>query len=196
MNSPANDPASVTQLLRRINDGDPAAADDLLPLVYEQLRGLADRVAGRGGPPTLQATALVHEAYIRMLGPSEGRAEWVGSRHFFAVAAMAMRSLLADHARRAMALKNGGGYRRVTFDEGLEDAQAREAEIDLLDLHEVLTSLEEARPSVAKVVELRFIGGLTMTEVSAELGITERMAFKHWRAGRALLAERFLGRSA
>ncbi|MEO0652740.1 MAG: ECF-type sigma factor [Planctomycetota bacterium] len=192
---PSPETNSVTWLLERINAGDTSAGDELLSLVYDELRALAARAAGGPGARTLQATALVHEVYLKVLGPSERRADWEGRRHFFAVAATAMRSVLADHARRAASLKRGGQAQSVTLHEQLvAEGDDAGTPLDLLDLHQALEELSAARPIVARVVELRFFAGLTMAEVATELGVSERMAFKHWRAGRALLAVRFADR--
>lgn len=189
----APNPQAVTRLLERINEGDRTAEEELLPLVYGELRALANQVfQGRGNQPTLQATALVHEAYLKLLGSgaatSDGRRAWSGRAHFFAVAARAMRNVLADSARRASRLKRGGGAERVTLSDIEHDEETgQDTVVDLLDLHEALEALESANPRIARVVELRFLGGLTVEELALEMGVSERSVFKDWRAGRALL---------
>ena len=184
-------PNLVTQLLDRINDGDTSAPHELLPLVYDELHGLARQVFARRGEHTLQATALVHEAYIRLLGADGQRAEWNGRRHFFSVAAMAMRRVLTDYARLAAADKRGGGARRVSLSEAPQPGgEGLGSGLNLLDLNDALTELEKEVPRVAKVVALRFFSGMEMKEIALELGVAERSVYKDWRAGRALLRQR------
>ena len=175
-----------------MNDGDRTAADELLPMVYDELRGLAGKVfARRGDQHTLQATALVHEVYLKLIGSRESRKAWSDRVHFFAVASTAMRRVLTDYARTANRVKRGGGAHRITLDESLVEGPAKEA-IDLVALNDALEDLEEASPRIARVVELRYLCGLTVEEVAQELGVAERTVFKDWRSGRAHL-RRFLG---
>lgn len=186
----------VTLLLERINQGDRSANDELLPMVYAELRDLAGRVFGpRRNGQLLQATALVHEAYLKLLGSTGTRAPWDGRRHFFAVAATAMRRILTDQARSAATSKRGGDQQRITLlnlgQEDAADAGDREdLQLDLLDLNAALEELERASPRIGRIVELRFLAGMTVEEVAQELQVTERAVYKDWRAGRALLRAR------
>ncbi|MEM7515924.1 MAG: ECF-type sigma factor [Planctomycetota bacterium] len=180
-------PEVCTVLLDRLNEGDDSAASELLPLVYDELRVLAGQIFSRSRVNhTLQATALVHEAYLKLIGASGNRKEWDGRVHFFAVAATAMRRVLTDYARRDLRDKRGGGAKRVTIDESLLEG-SEESNLDLVDLAEALTELETFSERMARVVELRVFGGLTVVEVAQELDCTERTVFKDWRAGRAML---------
>jgi len=186
-------PQPVTQLLERINAGDASASDLLLPLVYDELRQLAAAVFARRDARTLQATALVHEAFLKLLGPGGQRNDWSGRRHFFAVAAIAMRRVLSDYVRDGQRLKRGGGEARQTIHDGLaEDAEVGR-EMDLFDLDAALTELEQAMPRIAHVVKLRFFAGMTVEEVAQQLSITERSVYKDWRTGRAWLRTRLDG---
>ena len=190
--------ARVAQLLQRLGEGDQAVGHELLPLVYDELRQLAAQVfASQQRGHTLQATALVHEAYLKLLG-NEGRGTpWAGQRHFFSVAATAMRQVLMDYARGARRIKRGEGAQRVTLDLGaIHEPQADPdsgREVDLIDLSDALDDLESAAPRIARVVELRYLCGLTVEEVAAEMQLTERTVFKDWRAGRAMLRRRLVG---
>ena len=180
----------VTQLLDRINSGDRAALEELLPLVYDELHAMAGRFfVGSGQGQTLQATALVHEAYVKLLGADGHRKAWDGRGHFFAVAATAMRRVLTDYARRAGASKRGGGAARVTLGAVDEDVQ-HQPDHDLLDLHDALEELEQSNARIARVVELRFLSGMTVEEVACELALSDDSVYKDWRAGRAFLKRR------
>src|SRR5262245_35260263 len=166
--------SQVTRILDQIQQGDPSAAEQLLPLVYEELRKLAaEKMAIERPGQTLQATALVHEAYLRLVG-GKPDAHWNSRGHFFAAAAEAMRRILIEQARRKRRHKHGGHRQRVDFDEALSLADSPSP--DLLALDEVLTRFEAADAEAAKVVKLRYFAGLTMPEVAAALGISLRQA--------------------
>ena len=180
----------VTLLLDRINSGDRAALEELLPLVYEELHAIAGRFfVGPGQGQTLQATALVHEAYVKLLGANGDRKAWDGRGHFFAVASTAMRRVLTDYARRSGAAKRGGGAARVTLG-GVDEDLQHQPDHDLLDLHDALEELEQSNPRIARVVELRFLSGMTVEEVAIELRMSDDSVYKDWRAGRAYLKRR------
>jgi RNA polymerase sigma factor (TIGR02999 family) len=171
--------ADVTQILSQIQAGDPSAAEQLLPLVYEELRKLAAAKLAQEKPgQTLQATALVHEAYLRLVGDGNVP-RWDNHRHFFGAAAEAMRRILVESARRRQSLKRGGDRQRIDLDEGLPIAQPPRAD-DLLALDEALTRLAELDPVRAELVKLRFFGGLSIPEASATLGVSRATAERHW----------------
>jgi RNA polymerase sigma factor (TIGR02999 family) len=175
----------VTRLLDAAAAGDPKAAADLLPLVYDELRRLAARELAAEKPgQTLQATALVHEAYLRLVGTGPGP-EWNGRGHFFAAAAEAMRRILVDQARRKGRVKHGGGRRRV----GLEDLPAASDDRvdDLLAVDGALDALARFDPVKAEVVKLWYFGGLTLDETAACLGFSLATAKRHWQVARAWL---------
>jgi RNA polymerase sigma factor (TIGR02999 family) len=175
----------VTHILSAIEQGDPKAAAELLPLVYDELRKLAaQRLAHEKPGQTLQATALVHEVYLRLVG--EGGAEdWDSRGHFFAAAARAMRRILIENARRKQADKHGGRRRRLNFDAvELADQPPHE---DLLALDEALTKLAAADPIKAEVVQLRYFGGLTIEETAKVLGVSLATAKRHWSFAKAWL---------
>jgi RNA polymerase sigma factor (TIGR02999 family) len=173
----------VTQILSAIERGDPHAAEQLLPLVYDELRQLAARRLAQEKPgQTLQATALVHEAYLRLVGPDPHR-PWDGRGHFFAAAAEAMRRILIENARRKGRQKWGGDRRRVA----LGDRPAPDPDEDLLALDEAMGRLAGEDPLAARVVELRQFAGLGHDEVAAALGITVYLARQKWSYARAWL---------
>jgi RNA polymerase sigma factor (TIGR02999 family) len=177
--------SDATRLLQAIAQGDPHAAEHLLPLVYDELRQLAaHRLAAERPGQTLQATALVHEAYLRLVGPAEGEA-WNSRGHFFAAAAEAMRRILVENARRKGRVKHGGGRRRLDLDEACP--VVRPPSDDLLALDEALTRLAERDPSRAELVKLRFFAGLTMPEAARALGISLATAERQWKFVRAWL---------
>jgi RNA polymerase sigma factor (TIGR02999 family) len=160
----------VTRILSAIEQGDPRAAEQLLPLVYDELRKLAAQKLAQEKPgQTLQATALVHEAYLRLVGPDPART-WDGRGHFFAAAAEAMRRILVDNARRKQARKHGGDQRRAGLD--LDALVAPGPEIDLLALDAALDRLAERDPQKARLVELRYFAGQTGDQAAAVLGIS------------------------
>ncbi len=177
--------SDVTRLLDAAGAGDRRAAADLLPLVYDELRKLAGaRMAGESPHHTLQPTALVHEAFLRLVGPADG-AHWDHRGHFFAAAAEAMRRILVDEARRKAALRHGGARVRLELDSDLvAEPEPRE---DLLALDEALTRLAVEDPLKAELVQLRYFGGLTLPEAAAALGLSERTAGRHWAFARAWL---------
>src|SRR5262245_39258205 len=179
--------SDVTQILSAINSGDPQAAAELLPLVYQELRKLADaRLAQERPGQTLQATALVHEAYLRLVGPDHDADKNWGSRgYFFAAAAEAMRRILIDRARARGAVKRGGAARRLTIDPALLSLDSVPSEI--ADLDEALTRLEAEDPEKAALVKLRFYGGLTLKQAGAALGLSSTTADRHWAYARAWL---------
>lgn len=178
----------VTRVLSAIEQGDPTAADRLLPLVYDELRKLAARrLAHERSGQTLQATALVHEAYLRLVGDEQAR-DWNGRRHFFAAAAEAMRRIVIDRARGRRRLKRGGGAQRVDLDLGvIPDGAPGE---DLIDLDEALQLLERDDPVGAGLVKLRFFAGLGQAEAAEALGLPRRTADRHWAFARAWLFDR------
>jgi RNA polymerase sigma factor (sigma-70 family) len=207
--------SDVTRILSRIESGDPSAAEQLLPLVYDELRKLAAaRLAHEKPGQTLQATALVHEAYLRVASSGKGPGDWglatgdanaVGrskpssqlpdaelaapvfsSRgHFFAAAAEAMRRILIDQARRKGSAKRGGAAQRQPLEEA--EIAAPESDMDLFALDEALTRLEQADAAAAQLVKLRFFAGLTMDDAAAALGVSPRTAYYTWTYARSWL---------
>jgi len=178
------DPRRVTQLLIASRDGDAAALDELLPLVYDELHGLARRrMAAERGDHTLQATALVHEAWLRLVAQREQR--WENRGHFLALAATVMRRVLVNHARDKGARKRGGDRERDALDEAAEDLAGRAD--DMLALDEALQRLARVFPEQARMVELRFFAGLEHAEVGRVLGVSTRTAERGWRLARAWL---------
>jgi len=177
---------AATEILNQAAKGDRDSAAQLLPLVYEQLHARAEAYLRRENPGhTLQATALVHDAYSRLVDQS--RVDWQGRTHFVAVAAQEMRRILVDHARARRAQKRGGGWNRVTLSEAVaEDGNA----VDILDLDEALTELALLDPRLAKVIELRFFAGSSVKEVGEQLGIALSTVEKDWRLARAWLRNR------
>ena len=180
--------SEVTRILSAIEEGDPHAAEQLLPLVYDELRKLAAQKLAREQPgQTLQATALVHEAYLRLVGSSPGDSarEWKGRAHFFAAAAEAMRRILVEKARRRRRHKHGGALPRVDID--LANVAYPMPEDDLLALDEAMTRLAAQDPLLAQLVRLRFYAGLSNEEAARVLGISGVTARRHWRYARAWL---------
>ncbi|MEO5717451.1 MAG: sigma-70 family RNA polymerase sigma factor [Chthoniobacterales bacterium] len=182
--SPAPPRDQATRLLVDWGRGDPAAAERLMPLVYDELRMLARSYLQRERPDhTLQATGLVHEAYMRMV--DQTTATWQNRAHFFWLAAQAMRRILVEHARRHRAEKRGGGLEKVELDEELSPAAGRS--VDLLALDEALNKLAQLRPQQSQIVELRFFGGMTIEEVAEVLAVSSRTVKREWRMARAWL---------
>jgi RNA polymerase sigma factor (TIGR02999 family) len=184
--------SDVTHLLAGIEQGDPRAAEQLLPLVYDQLRRLAAHKLAQEKPgQTLDPTALVHEAYLRLVegardeAASADEAGWHNRRHFFAAAAEAMRRILVENARRKGRLKHGGGRQREHPD--LDTLSAGDPAQDLLGLHEALEQFAAHDPIKAKLVELRFFAGLTLPQAAACLNISPSTADRAWRYARAWL---------
>lgn len=168
----------ITQLLRAVEQGEVQAADQLLPLVYEELRKLAaDKLAREKSGQTLQATALVHEAWIRLVG-SDAEFHWNGRGHFFAAAARAMQRILVEIARRKKSLKRGGAFERIELSQVAAETHRRP--IDLLELDEALEKLEAQDRRKAELVRLRFFAGLTLEEVARALGVSVSTADNDW----------------
>ncbi|MBX3404051.1 MAG: sigma-70 family RNA polymerase sigma factor [Phycisphaeraceae bacterium] len=182
----------VTLILQEIAAGDSAAAAHLLPIVYEELRSLARaHLASERAGHTLQPTALVHEAYLRLVGPAPDDARsFNGRQHFFATAATAMRRILVDHARERNALKRGGG-RRVELTDN--DAVAVGDDLDLIGLDDALRKLESIDERRARVVTLRYFGGLTVAQTSAALGVSPATVKNDWAFARAWLLREMAG---
>ena len=179
----------VTRILSAIEQGDPHAAEQLLPVVYDELRKLAAQKLTQEKPgQTLDATALVHEAYLRLIGDqpaAQARELWNSRGHFFAAAAEAMRRILIEQTRRKRRQKHGGGLQRVELDDAVDIADPPLQ--DLLELDEALNRLEKADPLAAKLVNLRYFAGLTMPQAAEALGITLRTAERNWTYARTWL---------
>jgi RNA polymerase sigma factor (TIGR02999 family) len=184
-------PSRATLLIREVGEGNRQAAAELLPLVYDELRQLARIKLAREKPgQTLQPTALVHEAYLRLVGATDPG--WEGRRHFFAAAAEAMRRILIERARRRAAEKHGGGAERVTLqDVAADEAVAPET---LLAVDAALTRLESIDPEMADVVKLRYFAGMSVEETAESLQLSPRTVNRHWTGARAWL-QRELGTS-
>jgi RNA polymerase sigma factor (TIGR02999 family) len=175
----------VTCILSAIEQGDPKAADQLLPLVYDELRKLATRRLAQERPgQTLQATALVHEAYLRLVDADQAK-QWNSRGHFFAAAAEAMRRILVEQARRKGSQRRGGGRQRCELLDVEQPAHGLDDE--LLDLDEALSKLKAVDAQTAELVQLRVFGGLTVEEAATQLGISPRTAKRAWAYARAWL---------
>lgn len=182
----------VTRVLSAIADGDPQAAAELLPLVYDELRRLASqKLANERAGQTLQATALVHEAYLRLVAstPCERGDEsyWEGRGHFFAAAAEAMRRILVEKARRKKRLRHGGGLQQLPLEENEPAIESPADAIDLLALDEALDRLEAATPRRARLVKLRYFAGFTLPEAAELLGVSQSTAEADWTYAKAWL---------
>jgi len=174
----------VTRILNSIEQGDAEAINALLPAVYEELRHMADRkLSGEGPGHTLQATALVHEAYLRLVG-SEGNG-WPSRTYFFGAAAEAMRRILVEHARKKRSKKRGGDRNRVDF--ASADVMAEESPDDLIAMDEALTKFSQTDPVKAELVKLRFFAGLSFEQAAELLDISPATARRHWNYARAWL---------
>jgi RNA polymerase sigma factor (TIGR02999 family) len=181
----------ITQVLERIHKGEPSAAEALLPLVYDELRKLAAlKMAHESPGQTLEATALVHEAYLRLVDV-EQRERWDGRGHFFAAAAEAMRRILVERARRKKAVKHGGGRHRVNVD--TVAIMAPENDDDLIAISEALDRLAAVDPVKAELVKLRYFAGLTVEECADALGISCATAKRYWAYSRVWLFEQVSG---
>jgi RNA polymerase sigma-70 factor, ECF subfamily len=180
------DQGEVTLLLRAMQSGDPTASEKLLPLVYNELHRLAKSYMRRERPNhTLQPTALINETYLRLTGDT---INWQNRAHFVGVAANIMRRVLVDHARAHKAGIRGGNLQRVEFEEGI--AISKERSNEMLQLDNALNKLEEVNPRQAKVVELRYFGGLSVEEIAAILNIGPRSVEREWASARVWLFER------
>ena len=177
--------SEVTRILNAIEQGEPQAAGKLLPLIYDELRRLAAKKLAHERPgQTLDAPALVHEAYLRLVGAG-AQVEWDSRRHFFAAAAEAMRRILVEQARRKRRLKHGGDRRQVDLDKVLHVCEAPDDDLPALD--EALSRLEGTDPLAAKLVKLRYFAGLTVSQAAEALGISLRAAERNWTYARTWL---------
>jgi RNA polymerase sigma factor (TIGR02999 family) len=185
----------VTRILPAIEQGEPCAAEQLLPLVYDELRRLAAQKLAQEKPgQTLQATALVHEAYTRLVGGGAAACRgprWDSQGHFFAAAAEAMRRILIDRAREKRAAKRGGGRKKLDLD--AVDVATRATPDQLLAIDDALAKLARTDAAAARLVELRYFGGLTVDEAGKALGMSTATAYRHWKYARAWLHSELLG---
>ena len=193
-------PHDVTLALEELSKGNPQAAENLLQAVYGQLRELAHsnlaREPGRGAGMTLEATALVHEAYLRIVGSDPGAPaqKFVGRGHFFGAAALAMRRILVERARHRKRFKHGGGRERVELNDDLHVPQSESSdETDLIALDEALTKLEQKDPRKAKIISLRFFGGLSVEETAAAMDLSPATVKNDWAFARAWLHRELSG---
>ena len=171
--------SDVTRLLHEIEQGDDSAGERLLPLLYDELRQLARAKLSKENPgQTLQATALVHEAYLRLVGSCEQQTQWDGRGHFFASAARAMQRILVENARRKNRLKAGGGRQRVDFEDA--EPQIEGPSVDVIALGEALEKLEELDMRKATLVRLRYFTGMTLAEAASSLGVSVSTADNDW----------------
>ena len=183
--------SDVTRILQAIEQGQPHAAEELLPLVYDELRKLAaQKMANEAAGQTLQPTALVHEAWLRLAGNAAGQ-RWDNRGHFFAAAAEAMRRILIENARRKARQKRGGDWERVDL-ENLQLALESDP-LTLLSIDEALDQLAREQPEKAELVKLRFFAGLSLPEAAKALGLSETTAKRHWSFARAWLFDRIAG---
>jgi RNA polymerase sigma factor (TIGR02999 family) len=183
--------SDVTRILSAIDQGDPRAAEQLLPLVYDELRKLAAAKLAQEKPgQTLQATALVHEAYVRLVDVDQAP-KWASRGHFFAAAAEAMRRILVDRAREKGCAKRGGKLKRLDID--AVDLATKAAPDQLLAIDDALAKLASEDPSAAKLVELRYFAGLTVDEAGKALRMSTATAYRHWNYARAWLHGELLG---
>jgi RNA polymerase sigma factor (TIGR02999 family) len=177
--------SDVTRILSAIEEGDPSAAGELLPLVYQELRQLAAQKLAQEKPgQTLQATALVHEAYLRLVAVDRAQ-HWNSKGHFFAAAAEAMRRILVENARRKRSPKHGGGRQRLDLADADPACLANDDEI--LAVHDALEELAAEDPQAAQLIQLRYFGGLSIEDAAAHLGIARSTAYEHWAFARASL---------
>lgn len=180
----------TTTLLDAVSGGDRQAADKLMSLLYDEFRRLAADYLNREKPQhTLQPTALVHEAFLRLV--NQQHVTWQGRSHFFAIGAQAMRRILVDHARRKKREKHGGGLQRIELEESMTISKSRDE--DLLAIDDALQELAKVDPRQAKIVELRFFGGLTVAEVAEVLGVSKRTVEYEWTMVRAWLRRELSG---
>ncbi len=183
--------SDVTRILDRVQQGDPKAAGELLPLVYDELRRLANaRMAQEPPGQTLQPTALVHEAWIRLLGENH---DWQNRRHFFSAAAEAMRRILIERARQKKRIRHGAGLVRVDLDD--VDIAAESKSETVLFVHEALDRLAESDPDIAELIKLRYFAGVPNQEAATLLGMSERTARRNWAYARAWLTREINGQN-
>jgi len=183
MSAPGND---VTMLLAQVRAGNREAAERLIPLIYNELRRMAGAYLQRERPgQTLQATALVHEAYLRLANGQEG--PWQNRAHFFAIAANTMRRILVDHARRKLASKRGGGARKVELDDSLLISNDKLEDIIAVD--EALQRLAKIDPRLSELVELRYFTGLSVEDAAEAMGVSPRTLKREWRSAKAWLSQ-------
>ena len=190
--------SDVTAILARISSGEPHAADQLLPLVYEELRRLAATKMKNEKPGhTLQATALVHEAYARLIGDGDADKEWNNRGHFFSAAAEAMRRILVEKARAKKSERRGGGQVRMKYDEAVTYADSIDTEEAdrILAVHEALTKLELVSPQRAQLVKLRFFSGMTLEEAASLQGISNSSAHRDWAMAKVWLYRQLVNNS-
>jgi RNA polymerase sigma-70 factor (ECF subfamily) len=186
-------PEDVTQILREVSGGEKDAPARLMPLVYDELRRLADHCLRRERPDhTLQPTALVHEAYLKLI--DQTRVDWQNRAHFFGVAAQLMRRILVDHARRHQAEKRGGFRQKLTLDEAVDYSQTRD--VDLVKLDDALTALAKFDARQSRIVELRFFGGPTIEEAAEAIGISPATVKVDWSMAKAWLRREIGGGDA
>jgi len=187
MSKPNKRPNETTRLLQAVVEGNRPAADRLMTQLYDEFRALARRYLSRESPThTLQATALVNEVYVKLV--DQTKVDWKGRTHFFAMGAEAMRRVLVDHARRKGRAKRGGGMQRVSLHE--LPAISAHSQADVLAVHEAIEELAKLDPRQAKIVELRFFGGLSVKEVAEALGVSQRTVEADWTMIRAWLRRR------
>lgn len=180
----------ITLMLRQLDLGDSHQGEQLLAVIYDELHRLAAGQMNRErADHTLQSTALVHEAFLRLVDVDN--VTWEGRAHFYGVAARAMRQILVDHARQVGASKRGGDRRRVTLEENL--VQDPGADFDLFDLHEAIGRLDAQDPALGRMIELRFFGGLTLDEAALVLGVSRRKVAKDWAFARLWLSRELTG---
>lgn len=173
-------------MLRRAGAGSEQASSELLRVVYEELRAMADRAFGKGpSGVTLQPTALAHDAYLKLVNRSD---EWTDRQHFFAVASLAMRDILRDNARARSAQKRGGQWDRISLTGVKDTPESGESDVDLVDLDSALTKLSSLSQRQGRIVELRYLTGLPVTEVAEILGISVATVVNEWRFARAFLS--------
>ncbi|HUQ82869.1 MAG TPA: sigma-70 family RNA polymerase sigma factor [Gemmatimonadaceae bacterium] len=176
----------MTELLRQWSLGDRSAGEGLMAAVYDELHRQASRAMGRENPEhTLQATALVSEAYLRLI--DQRRVQWRNRAHFFGVAAQLMRRILVDHARGRLAAKRGGGVHALTLGDAGATDEPNDTEVDILALHEALERLAAMDPQQARIVELRYFGGLTIDDSAEALGVSAATIKRDWAVARAWL---------
>lgn len=180
---------NVTKILQEVHQGVDGAAERLLPIVYEELRGIAGRIfkAKNANEVSIQPTIIVHDVFMKLSQNTD--ISWKNRSHFYAVAAKATRDLLVDHARRKMAAKRGGGWKRITMVQA-EQESASESQIDILDLEEALQQLGAVSTRQERIIEMRFYAGLTTPEIAGVLGVSERTIMHDWRMARAWLRVR------